>query len=201
MIPGWSIQVMTAMVCAFIILIWMFHLRSKYQKQSIDNVQCKYITEQGTSYKKLLPVIKGFVQLHPKNAPKGKRGKSFPVSDIATYQIEYPEGWIPRWLKTTIKEAIYREDTWEPIYNRGNPLLDPEMLYNVINERFTEVGLSHSQSEAELTKRVRERLNPSTMYIILACIGLASVGTLILMLMKFNEIIPMLEKMAQGLGF
>ena len=199
MIPSWMVQLLTALVCILVILIWMFRLRSKYQRQAIDNVQFKAITEHGTSYKKLLPVVNGFVKL-PGNKKRGTKDKMFPVAEVATYQIEYPEGFIPRFLRTTIREVIYREDTWEPIYNRGNPLLDPAMLNNVINQKFSEVGLAHSQSEAEAEKKLKEKLKPSTVYFLLYGIGVILIALGIFVVINLPAIKEILTKIAQALG-
>lgn len=199
MIPAWAIQVMTAMACAFAFMIWMFQLRTKFQRQAIDHVQCKYITEHGTSYKKLLKVIDGFVTLKG-NEKKGVPDRDYPVAEIATYQIEYPEGWIPKFLKTTIKEAIYREDTCEPQYNRGDPILSPEKLHNIRAEKFTEMGARHALEEAELEKKRKGTLNPTILYILLIATVVIVAGIGIFIYLNISEIQEILGKIAQALG-
>lgn len=199
--PSWVIQVLTAMVCAFGIIIWLFSLRGKYQKKAINHVLVTFIPESGVSYEKLLEIKDGFVTL-PGNTKKGIKEKDYPVGSNACFDGKYPSGWCPKIIQTNIKCMVFREDTFEPIYNRGDSLLSPARLRNIRKEKFTEMGASHSLDEslADKKSKGKEKLSPSTVYFLLGIIGLGVVGMIGICLMRFNEIMEIINKLAQAAG-
>lgn len=195
----YMMQALVVCIFAFIVIIYLFRMKRKFQKQAIDHVQCRMITEEGTAYSVLRPVENGFVEFKPDK--KHKKGKTYPVKDIATHLVDYPEGWIPGCLKTKIKEAIYWEWNWEPISNRSNePILPPGELYNIKNERFTDVGVAHARDEAELQEKIGQKPNFGILYLLggIACCGVLVVG--IYLYMNLPTIVETLERITQALG-
>lgn len=199
-LEGYLVQGVTVLVFAFGMIIWLFRLKAKYQKQALDHVLVEFVREEGTSHKELIEVKDGYVTLKG-SKKKDKQDKDYPVGSDATYQTEYPEGpWVPRFLKTTIRKMIFREDCWEPLYNRGNRLLSPAVLHNIRKEKFTEVGAQHSLLEAEAQSKLKGRLNPSTVYILLwvALFLIVAVGGF--MYFQTAVLIDMIEKITYALG-
>lgn len=197
---GWVIQLLTAGVCAFGIMMYFFHLRTKFQKQAQNHVLCEFITEEGTSYKKLLEVKDGFVHLKG-NEKKKIPDKNYPTAGNASYLTDYPEGiWVPKFLKTPVKKMLFDEASWEPIYNRGDPLLNPAKLYNIRSEKFTEMGAKHALLESEKALKKAGALNPTIVYILIGLV-LAAVGGLgWFLITRLSEIEETLNKLAQALG-
>lgn len=143
-------------ICVIIVFIcgWLFYLRAHYAKAVIGKVLCEFITSEGNNYFKLLPVTDGKIVVKPKGK---KPGRMYVIADIATYQTDYPS--VPRFLSmisTKVKKTIVDEDSWEPLTNRrGMLLLSPVRLYNMMNERFSQVGLEQAKEEFEGTRRTR----------------------------------------------
>ena len=198
----YMIQALVLMGFALSMVIYMFYLRQKYQKQSVKHVQVKFITEHSTCYKKLLEVVDGFITL-PGSEKKGIPSRDYPVGGDTFWQIEYPEGWIPAFLRTTIREMLYRLDTCEPIYNRGDPILSPELLHSVRREKFSEMGARKAFEEAEEGSKKKKRegaLNPTMVYLML---GATVIGVLVIgVFLYYNlpEIKELLKDTMQALG-
>lgn len=196
---GWVIQVMTAMLCGFGIMIWLFMLRFKYQKQAMNHVYVEFIREEGTSYKKLLEQKEGYVTL-PGNKKKGVPEKDYAVSSDATYKGVYPEGWCPKFLQTPVEKMLFREDTWEPVYNRGDPLKSPALIRNLRREKFTQIGTEQAQEEAMQLKADKAKLKPSLVYL-LSFLTLGAIGAVgILLYIQMTGMANIVEKISQGLG-
>lgn len=161
------------------IFMWLMFLRARYAKLVIGRVLCEFITSEGNGYIKLLKVDEGQLIIPPKGV---KQGRQYPIADIATYTVDYPA--VPRFLsiiQTKVKKAVFDEDCWEPLSNRsGKLLLSPKRLYNVVNERFTQVGIEKSYSESEGGKIIKNTfsLKPGTMMYIV--IGILAIGLIIL---------------------
>lgn len=195
----YMMQALVVFLFAFIVIIYLFRMKRKFQKQAIDHVQCRMITEEGTAYSVLKKVENGMIDFDPDKAHK--KGRSYPVKDIATHLVDYPEGWIPGFLKTKVKEAIFWEWSWEPISNRSNELLlPPGELYNIKNERFTDVGVAHARDEAELQEKISQKPSFTGLYLLagIACLATLVVG--IYLYMNLPAIKEILEKVSQALG-
>lgn len=200
-IEGYMIQAITALAFCFGFLFYLFYLRSKYQRMSVDHVQCRFITPEGTGYTKLLRVDNGFVDLKYKDKKGKEKSKVYRVGELATYMIDFPEGWVPRFLKTRIKEIIFDENCFEPLSNlNGDPLLSPEILANVVNEKFTEVAVEHSREEAEREKKAKKAMIPGSLYMLLILNMLLIVGGLALLYFKMSDWGDILQRIAAGLG-
>jgi len=200
MISGWLIQVLTGGACAFGMIMYFFHLRSKYQKQAVDHVLCEFITEEGTSHSDLLPVVHGFVTIKA-NEKKKKPAKDYPVAGDASYLTEYPEGiFIPRFLKTPVRKMLFDEASWEPIFNRGDPLLSPAKLHNIRTERFTEMGARHALEEADKIQKKAGALNPTIVYVMLGMVVAAVGGIGYYTIIQIQDMQESLNKLMQALG-
>jgi len=200
MLPIWAIQTITGGICAFGFMMYFFHLRSKFQKQAQDHVLCEFITEEGTSHKELLEVVDGFVHLKG-NEKKKKKGKDYPTGGNATYLTDYPEGiWVPKFLKTPMKKMLFDEMSWEPVFNRGDRLLSPEILHSIRTEKFTEMGARHALEEAAMDKKRAGGLNPTLLYVMLGLVAAAVGGVGYLTFSRLLEMQDVLNKLAQALG-
>lgn len=193
----WMVQAITLLVCGFGIMFWLFAMRSKYQKQALDHLWCLFIKPEGPGEFKLLKEVDGFVTLPGK---KGGKEKQYPVGEVATISLDYPMGWVPRFLKVKIRAMIYDEKCWEPVYTRGDPLLSPSLLRNIRMEKFTQLGAEQSQREVEEKKKEKQKLNPSTVYLLLITVLVAVVGVAVFILWKFGAIEEMIEKIMQAYG-
>lgn len=194
------IQALTGGACAFGIMMYFFHLRSKFQKQARNHVLCEFITQEGTSHKDLLEVVDGLVHLKG-NKKKNKKGRDYPTGGNATYLTDYPEGiWVPAFLKTPVRKMIFDEMSWEPVFNRGDPLLSPANLHSIRTEKYTEMGARHSMEEAQLEKKKAGILNTTLLYMMLGGI-LAAVGAVgYIAFSRFQEMMEMLDKLSKALG-
>ena len=200
---GYLVQALVACLCIIGSMFYMFTMKRKYQKLAIHHVQCRMITDEGTGYSVLKPVVKGFVEFEPDKKAK-RKGRLYPVADIATHLVDYPEGWCPSFIKTKIKEAVYFESDYEPISNRGaNPIHNPDLLYNIRNERFTDVGVAHAQAEAEMQEKLGGKASlsmpkGSTLFVVVSCF--VSIGIGIYLYMSLPEILDTINRIALALG-
>ena len=197
--PAWMIQLLTGMVCLFAILVYLFYLRGKYQKKAVNHVLVTFIREENTSYKKLLPSVNGFVTLKG-NQKKSKPEKDYPVGGEATWQGVYPEGWCPKFLQTPVRCMIFDEKCWEPLFNRGDPLLSPSLLRNIRREKFSQIGTEQAQEEVRGLKTVKGGATPSTLYIFLTVIIVAIAGLGIYMYVQWSGFGELLDKIRAALG-
>lgn len=178
-------------VCVFIFIMfsWMWKLKVKYQKESIDHVLGEFVTSVGTGYPKLLRVEGGLVQMEPEDK-KGVKGKAFPVAEQASFLVDYPEGpWCPRFLKCKIKKIIFREFDVEPISNlySKEPVFTPELLYNIRNERMSELGLIHARDEAKnegLPTKTRLKFGNINLWHLLIGVAVIGIGVYIFLEME-----------------
>ena len=148
----WLINVTYICIILVVLCGWLFYLRAHYAKAVVGKVLGEFITPEGNGYSKLLPVAEGMITMPPKGK---KKGKSYAVADIATYQVDYPS--VPRLLSiisTKVKKAVFDEESWEPLTNRkGRLLLSPVRLYNLHNEKFSQTGMEQSREEFEGTRK------------------------------------------------
>jgi len=144
-------------VCGFVIFVMFYVLRlhAKYLREARDGIRCEYRTPEGNSWKETRPVIHGvkdMVRLPPVEKGKKQRpGKMFAVDDESTYMSEYPEGWCPGFIRVKMRKALIRTDTMEPISRLSyTPIVSPDDMYNIMNQRYGELGVTHSEMEVEL---------------------------------------------------
>ncbi len=186
-------------------MFYLFYLRSKYQKQSIDHVQCEFIREEGTGYFALLKVTEGFVQLPFRTEGNPQIStKDYRVADLATVLEDYPMGWIPRFLRTKIRKITFVEWCFEPLFSFKRPndvTLSPILLGNIRSEKFSEIGARHAQEQTEREASGGGKMKVSNalifcMVLVVVCI----VGLAIFIYIKFGDIMPILGKIATALG-
>jgi len=153
---------------------YMFWLRNHNAKTVIGKVFCTFRTSEGNTYTKLIQVEDGILSVKPK---KDKKGKAYAIADIACSTIDYPPA--PRilaFIQTKCRWTVFDEDSAEPLLNRSSALiLNPARLYNIINQRFTEIGVSQSREELE-HKAKQQQHGLSTTAIILMLLGVAVIA-------------------------
>lgn len=169
------IKIMVCMGMGICILFYIMYIRSKYIKQSIGNLLCLFVPKAGKGYWRLLPIQGDTVTLPP---TREKKGRSYMMSDLARVPLDFPINR-PRWLQTTIDGAVFDADSYEPMTNRSSKLLlSPERLYNLVNERFTNIGVEQAFEEQESRGKVPQRKGTrwSTVIIILLVMVLLGLG-------------------------
>ncbi len=200
----YMMQALVVCFFAFVVVIYLFRLKAKYQKQAIDHVNCRFITEEGTGYSRLMPVEQGFVEMPP-NEKKGKKGKTYHITDLGTYLSDYPEGWVPKFLQTKIKECIFDEASWEPRTHdslKGDSELSPGKLYNIRNERFTEMGVALAQREAEMQKSLEQlqKFKMGNLYVVSIITICAVVGLGVYIYITLKDMMAILTLLRQAAG-
>jgi hypothetical protein len=188
---GYMVQAIVVCVFIFILFFWSWRLKAKYQRQAIDHVLGEFVTMQGTGYSQLLRVEGGLVILEP-DEKRGISGKSFPVAERASYDVDYPEGfWCPRFLKCKINKIVFREFDVEPASNlySEEPVMQPSVLYNIRRERTTEIGARIAQIEArergvDTTTRKKFKFGGMTMWLVL--LGMAVLIGLIIYIFNLS---------------
>lgn len=161
------------------VFVWLLFLKSRYANAVVGKLLSEFITREGNSYTKLLPITNGTVTIPPKG---NQGGRQYVIADIATYTVDYPA--VPRFLsiiQTKAKKATFFEDSYEPITNRGYTLLlSPRRLYNLVNEQFTELGVRQARDEAVEKKFTQKNsFQLKTSHVVYGVIGIAIVALLI----------------------
>ena len=165
----WLIRVVYIFGIIIAIFVWMAFMKRYYAKQVIGRIFAEFITAEGNGYTKLL-ICDGDKIIIP---PKGdKPGRQFAVADVATHLVDYPA--VPKmfsFIQTKAKKAIFFEECWEPISNRsGKLLLSPRRLYNLLNERFSQIGVEQAREEGASKPQSKSYNIPWKIIIILALI-------------------------------
>lgn len=148
-------------ICAFIIfcLFYVLRLHAKYLRQARNGIRCEFRTPEGNSWPETRPVIHGvkdMVRLPPITKGNQQRpGKMFIIDDESTYMTEYPEGWCPGFIRVKMRKAIIRTDTMEPISRLSyEPIVSPEDMYNIMSQKYGELGVTHSELEIREQEKV-----------------------------------------------
>lgn len=179
---------LTVLLGAIVLFVgWNIVRKIKYQKEVVGRVFCEFITKEGNGYCKLFPIeASGMVEI---KANKKRKSRVFALDDLGTYNMPYPPG---KWafLQSQVKKVVLYEDSFEPLSNRrGIITLSPMRLANLINEKFTALGVAFSQDEAEARGVKGKAASPATMlYIILAIIGVAICGLAYFVITKWQAI-------------
>jgi hypothetical protein len=129
------------------IAIVMFFMRWNNNKKCKDNILCRFVSDEGTGYKKFMPVIDGVLHIMP---TKKRAGAEYAVGNLATHNVNFPEGvpTVMSFIQANAKECWFDERTAEPLSNRSPMLLlTPSAIYNIVTERFTEQASGKSQLE------------------------------------------------------
>lgn len=173
---------------ALVFVAWNVVRKIKYQREVVGKVFCEFITKEGNSYTKLLPMgSDGMITL---KARKKKKEHTYALEDLGTYNAPYPPG---KWsfLQTACKKALLDEDSFEPLSNRrGVIALSPMRLANLLNERFSALGVAESQDEVEQKgmKVRRVKSNTTLLWVVLIIIGVAVLGLAIFLFTKWSDI-------------
>lgn len=171
-----------------IFVAWNVIRKIKYQREVVGKVYCEFITKEGNSFAQLLPMgADGMITI---KARKKKKEHSYALEDMGTYNAPYPPG---KWsfLQTACKKALLDEDSFEPLSNRRGVIsLSPMRLANLLNERFTAMGVAESEEEAGkkgvATRRVKS--NNTLIWVVLIMLGVAVLGLAIFIITKWPDI-------------
>lgn len=129
------------------IFVLMFIMRWRNNKRCKDNIICRFVSDEGSGYKKFMPVVDGILHIMP---TKKRAGAQYAVGSLSTHNVNYPEE-VPSvlsFIQANAQECWFDERTAEPISNRSPMLLlTPNALYNINTERFTEQASGKSQLE------------------------------------------------------
>lgn len=202
----YMIQALTVMVIVIGVFVFMFRLRAKYHKEAIDHVLCEFITPVQTGYTERLAINKGVMVVEPKvDKHTGKTirpGKIFTAEELQTYDVGYPEGWCPPWIRTKIRKGTFFENDVTPVSGRRKEdTMSPEQLYSIVNERFTEMGTEQAAREKELEDRAKKGLAGATWLYIIGGVTLAGVVFVgVYLYANIGTIIAWLEKLGKALG-
>lgn len=162
-----AIRVISIMGALILLMMWVFYMKSKFAKEVVGAVYCEFIPKAGKAYRKLCKIERGTIDLRP----RGREGRTFPVSRLATYQDDYPAGFPIPWARATADKAIFYEDTLEPLSRRSEtPLASPAMLFNIKNEKFSELAAAASEALMEAENRAKKALNPGAVYVLLVMV-------------------------------
>ena len=186
----YMVQALVVCVFIFIMFTWAWKLKVRYQKESIDHILGEFVTPVGTGYPLLLRVEGGLVQIEPDDK-KGIKGKAFPVSEQASFLVDYPEGpWCPRFLKCKIKKIVFREWDVEPVSNlySNEPVYKPELLFSLRNERMSELGLIHARDEAKREGLPTKALKFGDVKMWLILLGVAIIGVAVYMFFQMETL-------------
>lgn len=128
----------------FLLLLLVVWLRGHFQRAVKNKILCEFIPRAGKAYKVLLPDKRdGTVEIPMKS--KKNPGATYLVKEVVTYPIDYPEG-LPHIVQAQANKAVFFEENFEPASNRsGMPVGSPKLLYNIIHEKFTQLGVEFAQ--------------------------------------------------------
>jgi len=171
---------------ALLFVGWNVIRKMKYQKEVVSKVFAEFVTKEGNSYTKLLPMDSdGMVLVKPRK----RKARMYALEDLGTYAASYPPG---KWsfLQTQVKKTLLDEDSFEPLSNRrGIIALSPMRLFNLANERFSSLGVTSSQDEVEHKGVVKKPMSGNMlMWIVIAMVGLGMVGIIYFVMSKWGEI-------------
>jgi len=152
----WLIRVAYIGGLCFLFMMWLFWLRGHYAKKVIGKVQVEHFTTEGHGYTELVPVIGDLIVIPP---TKKRPGRIYAVDKVATVLVDYPS--VPKilsFISTKVKKIVVDDECWEPISNRsGKLLLPPVRLYNLVNEKFSQLGTERALREGLGEKGVASR--------------------------------------------
>lgn len=142
-----AVQIATLFGSGMVFFFVLIFIRERLQRKADTNVKIEIINyDLGKGYYKLVPINfeDGTVTL--KGMVKGTMDKTYPIG--GTYIVVHPEGW-PRVLQVLIRKMVVSTDTWEPLSKKDrDPVLQPEALTIIRNERFGEQAVRRVQEEA-----------------------------------------------------
>lgn len=179
------IKIIVCFGLAIIAFIYIFYLRGKYIKQSLNNLLAFIVPKAGKGHFELLPIQGDSITLPP---TRDKRGHTYTMSDISRVPVAFPINR-PKFLQTTIDMAVFDAESWEPMTNRlGLLQLSPQRLYNLVNERFTNIGVEQALEEQEGRGKApaKKGIKWSTVLIIFLVLGIIGMG--VFLYSTFNEL-------------
>jgi hypothetical protein len=185
-----ALRLVVVMFFVIAIMGYFIYQKSKNQKKVIGKVWGEFITKEGNSYHRLIPIQPGGrIEIKPR---KDEKGKIFGLDAIGTYLADYPPG---KWafVQTKVKKAIFDEESMEPLSNRSGILtISPIRLFNLVNERFSSLGVAFSQDEAEKAAlaggKKKSGGGGNMMYIILALLGVGMGGLIYYVVTNLDKV-------------
>lgn len=143
----WAVRIGTILLIAIIFLIIMERLRVRYAKFVVGKVQCRFITPERNTVVDWIRVIGGTVAL-PKTK-KYPKGREYAIADIGCYEVDYPDGWCPKFIRARAKEALFDIESYEPLSNNtGRPIMSAALLYNRLREKDTSEAMENARRES-----------------------------------------------------
>ncbi|KKN41650.1 hypothetical protein LCGC14_0721250 [marine sediment metagenome] len=181
-------------------VIWMEWERYQIRKAVVGKVLCEFITEIGTSYEELHPIIGNFVVVPKKDSEgkviKGETVKYF-IGKEATNNVKYPSQGPLTFLAAVVKKAIFYEGHTEPAVKRGNKQIGtPALIANTMDEGFTALALAASKQIQELEDKLTQVINPMVLYVLIG-ISVAASGVAVYFVYQMYS---SLEVIKAGIG-
>ena len=122
----------------------------KWGKVCRENVQVLVVKADGHGDYELAPMTGGYVSL--KN-PHNDSVKMWPINKLATIDVPYPgDGFVPDFMKKSIRQVIVDEEDWEPLLNRSpykNHVASPD-----VKEFIEEIALEIEEENPDLSRRL-----------------------------------------------
>jgi hypothetical protein len=199
------ITALTVCACVIAFVIMLFWVRARWQKEALYCAKAEFITPHGTGYWVLKPVIRGMIDMPPNPLDKESQGRTYVLNDLCCYLVPHPDGkLVPNFLRTQIKKVVFQERCWEPITKNAleeqlDPLLDPDMLFNIKNEKMTDLAVEHARAEAELEKRLSGLPGLRPLYYIVGALGLIMVGIGVFLFVQLSNVSDVVNSLA-GVG-
>ncbi len=132
----------------------------KWSKTVRENVQVLVVKADGHGDYELAPQAGGSVTL--KN-PHNNSVRMWPINKLATIDVPYPgEGFVPRFMRKSIRQVIVDEEDWEPLLNRSpykEKVASPDVV-EFLQECAAEIS-ADNPSLADRLINVADSLNPA----------------------------------------
>lgn len=160
-----AMAVASVFILGFLLLLIIVWFRARNQRLCTGTILCEFVPKAGKAFHKFLRAEHGVLTI-----PKSKKsvGKEYGIAELATYPIDYPQGW-PKIVTAEAQKAIFYEESAEPAFNRSDrPIVSSRWLYNTMHEKFTELGVQFSQDIEEIRKNAKGGYSNYLLYGIIA---------------------------------
>lgn len=175
----------------------------KWHAESRTKVKVEIFRTSGNKEIRYVEDVDGTLEVpfDKKNPENG--GWTWKMGSIHTFNDIYPGIWLPAFLQTTIRTVAVNEWDVEPMSKKRDIKVDnPELIYNLENDKTSKIVISFTNEIAELRaklqKAVTSYVDPRIVYTGLALSIIASCYCVFTVIDMKNEIEVLLK--AYGLG-